>query len=1067
MSQMRWGGRVVAGAMLLAAILARPAAVSAQLDPLLMIKKGTPTAPVKPNVIIAVDTATRMQNDADEVYYDPNDYTRFGSPVSVLDWEQRINVDSPTVKYRRKYFNLLEVSGGSDKMTADRIDTVGDEEGAAYTSFYEKTRLFVARTALVKALTDNSNVTRYGLIKMRQSAPTWGSAKNIQPVAVSDPNQQTYTELGGAGKWAVTRPQVSGNIRNGSITATQTPLVQTDAANSNSSVLSILNQGINGTGLIPAGHETGGPTIVDAPIEYMLDDAKAEATRLIANDGTNCRNTIVVLVVGGGQGTTVIAANPATKASQFLNISGRRVPIYVIAIAPKTSAEVTQLTAIATNSGGQYFQITKAMIDDTPAGTPVPEAVRAVNIAISHGFMDDADCNKTPAAPLPYGPQTEIQVTSPVVGTVNLKGMTDINGLALPDSETDIVHPVSKAKIPQRSNVLLTTGFALPNFEGKLRAMRVYKPVGGQATPTTFKFVQDGTKLWVASAPAAASRNIFTVTQNGTMTALTTANVATLAPYMNVTEAEAARIITYVRSQSLGPFIGSTPAFMDPPSIDPPPDAEYPGFIEAHKNRRTLIWVGGNDGMMHAIDARTGVEVYAFIPFNLLPKLKALPDGQAIGSPDYFVDSSPKLADVRIGTAVASCADVAATTCWRTYLFFGQGPGGTFYQALDVTLAGMASTVDPVTSTAAQVLAYFADGTKVKFRWSFPHYSDFDYTLAPYGDIKSTASSLAKSVGETWSDPAVGQIANQNGRYALLTGSGFFPASTQKNSNRGNNNAGTTFYLINIDDGTVFDSKDVGNDSLGETVDNCATAPTPDCTKIKNAIQADVVATGPPDSRYITKAYVGDLDGNVWRFDFAMVSGLPKIMASTNLYAAGAAHPLFASMATVNVGATQQYIFFGTGSDLLPSAGLPTSHSYKLLSVLDSGATGSVKYTNTLASINLTAPDEKVTGFPAVAGDIVFFVTTLTKPNLPCDLPDATLYATTFTGGMGYTAQAGAQGTGAIMTVTGARATAPFIVDQHVAFGFGSKVEMLGDQNDYNNGVGQVGVRILSWRDVR
>jgi hypothetical protein len=680
--------------------------------------------------------------------------------------------------------------------------------------------------------------------------------------------------------------------------------------------------------------------------------------------------------------------------------------------------------------------------------------------------MDYADCNKTPAAPLPYGPQTEIQVTSPVVGTVNLKGLTDISGNPLPDSETDIEHPVSHAAIPQRSNVLLTTAFALPNFEGKLRAVRIYKPLSGQATPTTFKFVQDGTKLWVASAPAAASRNIFTVTQNGTMTALTTANVSTLAPYMNVTEAEATRIITYVRSQSLGPFIGSTPAFMDPPSIDPPPDAEYPAFIEAHKNRRTLIWVGGNDGMMHAIDARTGVEVYAFIPFNLLPKLKALPDGQAIGAPDYFVDSSPKLADVRVGTAVATCA-ASAATCWRTYLFFGQGPGGTFYQALDVTLEGMASSVDPVTGTLAQTLAYFADGTKVKFRWSFPHYSEFDYTLAPYGDIKTTAATISKTVGETWSDPAVGQIENQNGRYALLTGSGFFPASTQKNTNRGSVRAGTTFYLINIDDGTLFDSKDVGDDNKGESIDNCATAPTPDCTKIKNAIQADVVATGPPDSRYITKAYVGDLDGNVWRFDFKMVSGLPTILSSTNLYAAGSEHPLFASMATVNVGATQQYIFFGTGSDLLPSAGIPSSHSYKLLSVLDSGASGSVKYTNTLQSINLVAPDEKVTGFPAVAGDIVFFVTTLTKPNLPCSLPDATLYATTFTGGMGYTAQTGAQGTGAIMTVTGARATAPFIVDQHVAFGFGSKVEMLGDANDYNNGVGQVGVRILSWRDVR
>ena len=237
----------------------------------------------------------------------------------------------------------------------------------------------------------------------------------------------------------------------------------------------------------------------------------------------------------------------------------------------------------------------------------------------------------------------------------------------------------------------------------------------------------------------------------------------------------------------------------------------------------------------------------------------------------------------------------------------------------------------------------------MKFRWSFPHYNDFDYTLAPYGDIKSTAAAVSKTVGETWSDPAVGQIQNSSGKYALLTGSGFFPASKQANANRGGAVAGTTFYLINIDDGTVFDSEDVGNDSQGESTDNCATAATPDCTKIKNAIQADVVATGPPDSRYITKAYVGDLDGNVWRFDFAMVSGSPSITAKTNLYAAGRAHPLFASMATVNVGSTQQYIFFGTGSDLLPSAGIPSTHSYKLMSVLDTGSSGTVKYTNVLA----------------------------------------------------------------------------------------------------------------------
>ena len=52
-------------------------------------------------------------------------------------------------------------------------------------------------------------------------------------------------------------------------------------------------------------------------------------------------------------------------------------------------------------------------------------------------------------------------------------------------------------------------------------------------------------------------------------------------------------------------------------------------------------------------------------------------------------------------------------------------------------------------------------------------------------------------------------------------------------------------------------------------------------------------------------------------------------------------------------------------------------------------------------------------------------------------------------------------------SIAGQRATAPFIVDQHLAFSVGGKVEMFGDPNAYNNGVGQAGVRILSWREIR
>jgi hypothetical protein len=55
-----------------------------------------------------------------------------------------------------------------------------------------------------------------------------------------------------------------------------------------------------------------------------------------------------------------------------------------------------------------------------------------------------------------------------------------------------------------------------------------------------------------------------------------------------------------------------------------------------------------------------------------------------------------------------------------------------------------------------------------------------------------------------------------------------------------------------------------------------------------------------------------------------------------------------------------------------------------------------------------------------------------------------------------------------VKTIAGqGRATAPFIVDQHLWFGAGDKISSFGDPQDFNNGVGQIGVRILSWRQLR
>ena len=179
-------------------------------------------------------------------------------------------------------------------------------------------------------------------------------------------------------------------------------------------------------------------------------------------------------------------ADPAARAATFVTVNGRRVPIYVIAIAPPP-ASVATLQAIARNSGGGYYEITKSMIEAVPLGMAVPEVTRAANAAVQHAFAAQADVNAAPTVALPLGPQTEWQTASPIVGTVNLENARDITGSPLPNT---VIYTPAGTKVPQRANVMITAGMALPGFEGRLRGVPDV-PAGGRCDQAVRLGVRD------------------------------------------------------------------------------------------------------------------------------------------------------------------------------------------------------------------------------------------------------------------------------------------------------------------------------------------------------------------------------------------------------------------------------------------------------------------------------------------------------------------------------------------------------------------------------------------------
>ncbi|TBV05534.1 hypothetical protein DNK08_15870 [Stutzerimonas kirkiae] len=106
---------------------------------------------------------------------------------------------------------------------------------------------------------------------------------------------------------------------------------------------------------------------------------------------------------------------------------------------------------------------------------------------------------------------------------------------------------------------------------------------------------------------------------------------------------------------------------------------DYQAFrmaLAGNDGRQKRLYIGANDGMLHAIDAETGVSTFAFIPTAAIPGLHRLTSqnfGQD-GAP-FFVDGTPVVRDVYFNDSLG----------WRSVLVGTLGRGGRALFALDVT----------------------------------------------------------------------------------------------------------------------------------------------------------------------------------------------------------------------------------------------------------------------------------------------------------------------------------------------------------------------------------------------
>ena len=163
----------------------------------------------------------------------------------------------------------------------------------------------------------------------------------------------------------------------------------------------------------------------------------------------------------------------------------------------------------------------------------------------------------------------------------------------------------------------------------------------------------------------------------------------------------------------LGDIVHSSPVFVGEPPFANRFGGAFPSsvgntyfeFRTANQTRDELVYVGANDGMLHAFQVSDGIERFAYVPNALLNKIGEYTNPNY--SHQFFVDSTPSVNDVYIEPP----PNGGGSPQWRTVLVNGLGAGGQGYFALDIT--------EPSSIDTNSVMWEFTDNDDVDLGFSY------------------------------------------------------------------------------------------------------------------------------------------------------------------------------------------------------------------------------------------------------------------------------------------------------------------------------------------------------------